>query len=109
MASGLRLKQDAARKRLSRQRRHGVITLLARSPRTDAELVDWKGRRERWVDEVRRNLREHFGTEWEDRFWVIGPMEGVTFPEAYNQDHDQELRILNNRLELLDLILYGKA
>ena len=108
IAKGLRLKQDTAREKLSRLRLYGVVNLLARSPRNDAELGSWKKLREQWVDDVRLHLRQHFGKEWEDRFWVIGPMEGITFPEAINPEHDQELRILTNRLNLLDTILYGK-
>ena len=87
--------------RLMKLREYGVKLLYANPPRNDAEFSQWKKLRERWVDDVRRTLRQTYGAVAESKFWILGRIEPERFGHAYNDDHEQELRILMHRMDIL--------
>jgi hypothetical protein len=90
--------------RLIRLREHGV-QLLNHRVQSDQELKALEAKLRAWEEETAAELQRCATQSAVSAFRVLGSMAAWAFSDAFNQEHNHEKNMLDERLRRLDVIL----
>ena len=90
--------------RVGALRHEGVVRLLNRKVRSDADLDQWQADEVKWREEVLSVLREDFPAVVH-RLSTLGTLSAASFTGAFNDTHNHALMMLAKRLSVLESLL----